>query len=89
MEWRLFADVAERAGTRRVTVDAGPDPTVRDALEALFDAHPELRDRVMVDGDVAEHLTVLNDGTPLGAAGLDEAVGEDAELALFPPVSGG
>lgn len=89
MEWRLFADLAERAGTRRVTVDPGADATVDEALTALFDAHPELRDRVLDDGSVASHLTILNDGNPLGDQGLQEPADPDAELALFPPVSGG
>lgn len=89
MEWRLFADLAERAGTRRVTVDPGPEATVSEALTALFDAHPELRDRVLDDGTVADHLTILNDGEPLGEDGLEEPVEPGAELALFPPVSGG
>jgi molybdopterin synthase sulfur carrier subunit len=89
MEWRLFADLAERAGSRRVTVDPGPDATVREALTALFEAHPELRERVLDDGTVAPHLTILNDGDPLGEHGLQEPVDSDAELALFPPVSGG
>lgn len=86
MEWRLFADLAERAGTRRVAVEPGPDPTARDALSALLEAHPDLRDRVLVDGELASHLTLLVDGEP---ATLADAVPEDAELALFPPVSGG
>lgn len=89
MEWRLFADLAERADTRRVTVDPGPEATVCEALSALFEAHPELRDRVLEDGTVAPHLTILNDGDPLGDVGLEATVEPDAELALFPPVSGG
>lgn len=89
MEWRLFADLAERAGTRRVTVDVGADATVNDALEALFDAHPDLRDRVMENGTVADHLTVLHNGDQLGETGLETPVTADDELALFPPVSGG
>jgi molybdopterin synthase sulfur carrier subunit len=89
MEWRLFADLAERAGERSVPVDPGPDATVADALSALFEIHPELRDRVMENGDVAPHLTVLIDGEPLGDRGLAEPVSAETELALFPPVSGG
>lgn len=89
MEWRLFADLAERAGTRRVAVDPGTDTTVREALDALFEIHPELRDRVLEDGTVAPHLTILIDGEQLEENGLQEPVDHDAELALFPPVSGG
>lgn len=89
MDWRLFADVAERAGTRRVTVDLPADATVDDALEALFDAHPELRDRVMTDGQVADHLTILKNGDPVDADPRSTHVDSTDELALFPPVSGG
>ncbi|MFB6112058.1 MAG: ubiquitin-like small modifier protein 1 [Halobacteriaceae archaeon] len=89
MEWRLFADVAERADERRVSLDLETNPTVREALEALFDVHPELRDRVLDGDELAAHLTILVDGEPLGDAGLEERVDPGAELALFPPVSGG
>lgn len=89
MEWRLFADLAERVDARRVSVDPGPDATVEEALSELFEVHPALQERVLEDGEVADHLTILKDGEPLGDLGLDEPVSENAELALFPPVSGG
>jgi molybdopterin synthase sulfur carrier subunit len=89
MEWRLFADLAERADTRRVSIDPGPEATVREALAELFEAHPGLEDRVMEDGRLAPHLTLLVDGDPIDGAELDQVVAADAELALFPPVSGG
>lgn len=89
MEWRLFADLAERVDARRVSIDPGQDATIEDALAELFEVHPELRERVMDDGDVADHLTILVDGEPVGDLGLQQPVSENAELALFPPVSGG
>jgi molybdopterin synthase sulfur carrier subunit len=89
MEWRLFADLAERADARRVPVDPGQGATIEDALSELFAVHPELESRVLEDGEVADHLTILIDGEPVGDLGLDEPVSETAELALFPPVSGG
>ena len=100
MQWKLFADIAERAGTDEVgvTVDSD-DPTVGDALDALFEAHPELRERVLADEDVgseardgiAPDVNVLLDGADVftTADGLATDVSEGAELALFPPVSGG
>ena len=47
MEWRLFANLAETAGTKRVEVDAGPGDTFRDAFEQLLETHPELREEVL------------------------------------------
>ncbi|WP_440988862.1 ubiquitin-like small modifier protein 1 [Haloarchaeobius baliensis] len=98
MQWKLFADIAERAGTDEVRVDvAEDDPTVGDALDALFEAHPELRERVLADGEtgsrdgVAPDVNVLLDGADVFVTGdgLATGIGGDAELALFPPVSGG
>ncbi|MFB6108275.1 MAG: ubiquitin-like small modifier protein 1 [Haloplanus sp.] len=91
MQWKLFADLAEVAGTRTVPVDVQSGATVADALDALFDAHPALRDRVLDDsGAVADHINVLRNGESVRAAeGLETTVDASDELALFPPVSGG
>lgn len=89
MEWRLFADLAERAGTRRVPVTVEPDATAEDALAALLDARPALSERVLEGGEdgLGPSVTLLRNGEPV--AGLDAPVSEDDELALLPPASGG
>ena len=91
MEWRLFADLAETAGDRRVAVEADGVETVGDALDALLDARPALRDRVLDDdGALADHVNVLVNGEGVhNDQGLETPVAADDELALFPPVSGG
>jgi len=90
MEWKLFANLAETAGEKRVAVDVESGATVADALEALFAAHPELREPVLEEGEVAEHLNVLVNGVDVrDGPGLESTVEQDDELALFPPVSGG
>jgi molybdopterin synthase sulfur carrier subunit len=90
MEWKLFADLAEVAGDRHVEVD-GDAETAGDALDALLDAYPDLRDRVLDEsGDLADHVTLLCNGeTVSGTGGLATPVSPGDELALFPPVSGG
>lgn len=88
MDWRLFADLAETAGAHTVSVDADGVSTVEDALAALFERHPALRDVVLEDGSVAPHLTILRNGTAVDD-GLDAVVSPEDELALFPPISGG
>jgi molybdopterin synthase sulfur carrier subunit len=60
MDWRLFANLAEAAGTRRVTVDAGPGDTFEDAFDQLLAAHPALEAEVL-DG----YDTVLEEGDEL------------------------
>lgn len=92
MEWRLFADLADVAGDRHVDVTVlGDDPTVQDALDALLDARPALRDRILDDsGSLAAHVNVLKNGTDVvNENGLQTSVTPDDELALLPPVSGG
>jgi molybdopterin synthase sulfur carrier subunit len=92
MRWKLFADLAEVAGDREVEVDTeGESRTVGDALDALLDTHPDLRDRVLDDsGTVADHINVLRNGEDVSAGeGLETPLEAGDELALFPPVSGG
>ncbi|WP_049907780.1 ubiquitin-like small modifier protein 1 [Haloferax elongans] len=87
MEWKLFADLAEVAGSRTVEVEVESHATVGDALDALVGRHPPLEPRVFADdGGLYEHINVLRNGEP---AALDAAVEVGDELALFPPVSGG
>ncbi len=92
MEWRLFANLAETAGEKRVTVSADAGDTFGDALEQLLEAHPELESEVLdEDGELHEHIRVLrNDQNPFVAGeGFETVLEEGDELAMFPPVSGG
>lgn len=92
MEWRLFANLAETAGTKRVTVEAGAGDTFGDALEQLLEAHPELESVVLDEGGgLHEHIRVLrNDQNPFVAdEGFETVLEEGDKLAMFPPVSGG
>lgn len=91
MEWRLFADLAEAAGDRRVAVSDDDVGTVGEALDALLEGRPALRDRVLdEDGALVDHVNVLVNGRSVHVAdGLDTPVEAGDELALFPPVSGG
>ncbi|CAI50601.1 ubiquitin-like modifier protein SAMP1 [Natronomonas pharaonis DSM 2160] len=92
MEWRLFANLAEAAGTKRVEVDAAPGDTFGDAFEQLLAAHPDLEAEVLdEDGELRDHIRVLrNDRNPfVSDDGFETTLEEGDELALFPPVSGG
>ncbi|MBN1305534.1 MAG: molybdopterin converting factor subunit 1 [Anaerolineales bacterium] len=75
----FFANLRERAGSRQVELDLAPDVTVAGLKKILLEKFPALKDYlptvlVAVDREYAFDDTVLSDG---------------AEVALFPPVSGG
>ena len=92
MKWKLFANLAETAGTKQVEVAVDGEATFRDAVDALMETHPELREEVLdEDGDIREHIRVLrNESNPFVADdGFDTVLEEGDTLALFPPVSGG
>lgn len=93
MRWKLFATLAETAGGNDVDVAVeADDPTLQDAFDSLLAAHPDLQSQVLDDdGSLQEHVRLLCNGTdPFHEGdGWDTAVSTDAELALFPPVSGG
>ena len=91
MRWKLFADLAERAGDDEIEISVDEsDPTAGDALDALVDDHLELAERIYTaDGDLEPHLNLLRNGENVSETGLATPVSDDDELALFPPVSGG
>ncbi|WP_336327503.1 ubiquitin-like small modifier protein 1 [Halovenus sp. HT40] len=93
MRWKLFATLSETVGDNvlEITVDA-EEPTLRDAVDALLSAHPELESQVLDDDDtLQDHLRVLCDGEdPFhSAAGWETDLSDVDELAMFPPVTGG
>lgn len=92
MRWKLFATLSETAGKREVSVAVDSGATLSDALDALFDAHPELREEVLDEsGEIYDHIRLLRNGQDPFAndSGFDTGVSDGDELALFPPVSGG
>ena len=77
---RLFAMLRERAGRDRVAVELDDGATVRDALDAIGEAHglDDLIARMPVAAAVNREY-----------ARPDSPLHEGDELALIPPVSGG
>ena len=65
--------------------------TLKDALDALFAAHPALRDRVLTErGEVREHVNVFvgkNEARSTG--GLTTALADGMEISIIPAISGG
>ena len=65
--------------------------TLRDALEALFAAHPGLRDRVLTEqGEIREHVNVFVGNTAArSTGGLATPVADGVEISIIPAISGG
>ena len=74
-----FAVARERVGLQRETIEIGDGARVRDVLDLLAQRHPAL-------ASLRPHLRVAVDQE---FAYEDSEVGDGAEVALIPPVSGG
>lgn len=90
LELRFFATVREAVGEVTVTREFAPGTTVGDVLSTLENEYPDLDGRLLEDGDVAGHVTVMRNGTHV--THFDGAATELADgdrLAITPPVTGG
>ncbi|HSQ40088.1 MAG TPA: molybdopterin converting factor subunit 1 [Anaerolineales bacterium] len=75
----FFATLRDRAGTKSMELDIPDDLTVQGLKDKLADEYPNLKD------SMKSVLITIN-----REYAFDEAViPPDAEMALFPPVSGG
>jgi molybdopterin converting factor subunit 1 len=75
----FFATLRDRAGVKSLELDIPPEMTILGLKEKLSTDHPNLKD------SMKSVLITIN-----REYAFDEAlVPENAEIALFPPVSGG
>jgi len=59
MRWKLFADLAERAGDDEIDVSVDDsEPTAGDALAALLADHPGVEERVSTAGGFKEKIKI-------------------------------
>jgi molybdopterin synthase sulfur carrier subunit len=65
--------------------------TLQDALEALFAAHPALRDRILTErGDIREHVNVfVGNSDARSTGGRATPLVDGMEIAILPAISGG
>ena len=77
-------------GRSRVDIETSGG-TLHDALDALFAAHPGVRDRILTEqGEVREHVNVFVGQTLARTAdGLATPLAEGAEISIIPAISGG
>lgn len=77
-------------GAASVAVDE-PGPTVATALDALFEIHPGLRDRLLTEQrNVRPHVALFVGPESIRhAGGLETPLADGEELTILPAVSGG
>lgn len=64
--------------------------TVGEALDAVFDAHDGLRDRITQDGDLRRFVNVYVSGEDIRfQQGLETSIDDGAEVTILPAVAGG
>jgi molybdopterin converting factor subunit 1 len=75
----FFATLRDRAGTKSFELEIAPETTVQDLKGKVVDAYPGLKDTM--------DTVVISINREFA---FDESlVPQDAEVAMFPPVSGG
>ena len=64
--------------------------TVGDALDAVFDQHGGLKDRITQDGDLRRFVNVYVSGEDIRfQSGLDTPLSDGDEVTILPAVAGG
>jgi MoaD family protein len=64
--------------------------TVGEVLEAVFDAHDDLRERITQDGDLRRFVNVYVSGEDIRfQQGLETSIEDGAEVTILPAVAGG
>ncbi len=64
--------------------------TVGEVLDAVFDAHTDLRERITQDGDLRRFVNVFVSGEDIRfQEGLETPINEGDEVTILPAVAGG
>jgi molybdopterin synthase sulfur carrier subunit len=64
--------------------------TVGEALDAVFDAHGDLRERITQDGDLRRFVNVYVSGEDIRfQQGLQTVINDGDEVTILPAVAGG
>ncbi len=78
---------AATGGEAEVQVDGA---TVGEALDAVFEAHGDLRERITQDGDLRRFVNVYVSGEDIRfQQGLETSINDGDEVTILPAVAGG
>ena len=84
---KLFGNLRKQAGGSHLQISG---TSIQAVVDALCDAHPPLHDALLEGGAIRPHFKITLNGHDIALAqGLDTAVSEDDQIAIFPPIAGG
>lgn len=92
MRFNLYATFRLLAGTKSGEVDLPQGATVREAVDAIVAAHPNLRHHWLdASGELHVHVHIFVNGNDVQTLpdGLQTLLEPVAVLDFFPPVGGG
>jgi sulfur-carrier protein len=84
---KLFGGLREKAGQAEFVMEIG---TAGEILDRLVQGNEALREAIFAGRELRPHVRVMLKGLDIELAqGLETAVGENEQLAVFPPLAGG
>lgn len=91
MTFHIPGALREFSGGRSKVEIEGPVKTLADALSALWQVYPGIRDRVATEqGEIREHINIfIGDENVRYSGGLASPVADGVEISILPAVSGG
>ena len=90
IQLRFFATFRDAVGRKTVSRSIESDVTVGEVLESLEAEYDGLEGRLLENGSVAQHLSVLKNGRDVTHLdGVDTDLDDGDVLSVFPPVAGG
>jgi molybdopterin converting factor small subunit len=85
---RIPPVLRDATGGKRQVEATGAD--VRELLENLATSYPQLRERILADGELAPFVNLYIEGEDVRTRdGLDTEVDDDDQLILLPAMAGG
>ena len=84
---KLFGNLRQHAAEAVISASGN---TVWEVLETLFARYPALKTAVIDNNQLRPHVRVMVNGHDSELAdGLETAVSDNDQIAIFPPIAGG